>query len=140
MKNKSNNTVSKGTQTRRANIAKMNKWASIGSIYMGGICPIIAMVVAHYQAPDLTKIHSFEEIPASSFLWIIVIGLLAYSAPLIAEWFSKYVGGFKAWGFCIAMETTMSFTSEWTAIPALLTLIGLNAMILRLRFLDKTLA
>jgi hypothetical protein len=139
MKN-TNNTISaksvtKSTETRRKNKIAKHDWASYGSIYMGGICPVIAMAVAHCQAPDLTKVKSWDSIPTSAFLWIIVIGLLCYSAPLIAEWFSKYVGNFKAWGFCVAMETTLTFTNWTTSLPALLTLIALNAMILRNKFL-----
>lgn len=97
---------------------------------MGGICPVIAFSVSHFQAPNLLN----ESWTPKAALWLVTLGLLVYSAPLIASWFSRWVGPVKAWGFVIAMETTMTITDLYTAIPALLTLIALNGMILKEKF------
>jgi hypothetical protein len=124
--------VSKATLTRRNNKRRQNGIASLGSLVMGGIAPITSFEVSHFQAPDLTKVN----LDASSFLWIVTLGLLVYSAPLVISWFSRYVGMVKAVGFVVAMETTQTFTSLSTAVPALMVLVVLNAIILRGRFLN----
>lgn len=122
----------KAAVTRKINKMKANGAASFGALIMGGICPIISFIVSHFQAPDLTK----TPLDASAFLWIVTAGLLVYSAPLIISWFSRYVGFGKALGFTVAMEASQTFTGLTTAIPALLVLVALNAIILRGRFLN----
>lgn len=124
------NRTSKAQQTRRCNKIKRSVLAGAGACYMGGICPVIAFCVSHFQAPDLT----IQPWTPKAALWIVTCGLLIYSAPLIATWFSRWVGNVKSWGFVIAMEATMTFTDLYTAIPALITLIALNGMILRDKF------
>ena len=122
--------ISQASQKRRANKVKRSLVASLSACYMGGICPMLAFSVSHFQAPDL---FTAPWTPRAA-LWLVVAGLLVYSAPLIIAWFSRWVGRGKAVGFTVAMETCMSFTDLYTAIPALLTLIVLNGLILRDKF------
>ena len=68
-------------------------------------------------------------------LWLAVAGGLAYSAPMVAAWFSRYSGPIKAWGFVVALEVAMTFTEGWTPLAALAVLTGLNAYILAGRFI-----
>ena len=67
-------------------------------------------------------------------LWLAVTGGLAYSAPMVATWFSRYAGPIKAWGFVVSLEVAMTFTEGWTPLAALTVLTGLNAYILAGRF------
>jgi hypothetical protein len=130
MFNTTSTKVSKSSKTRRANKAKRSLIASLGACYIGGICPVIAFAVSHFQAPNLfTAAWSPRAV-----LWLVTLGLLVYSAPLIATWFSRWVGSTKAWGFVVAVEVTSTFTDLTTAIPALVTLVALNAIILRDKF------
>jgi hypothetical protein len=122
--------ISKSLRTRHANRVKRSILAGAASAYMGGICPVIAFAVSHYQAPNLFT----EPWTPKAVLWLISLGLLIYSAPLIVAWFQRYVGMVKAIGFTVAMETAMTFTDLVTALPALATLVFLNGMILRDRF------
>lgn len=94
--------------------------------WTGGIVPAITYAVAHYQAPDLTK----QPWTPSAALWLVVIGGLAYSAPMVAAWMTRYAGQVKAWGFVISLEVAMTFTDHITALPALLTLVTINGIIL----------
>lgn len=125
-------TKNKSVRTRQNNKLKRNLIQSMGACYMGGICPCIAFAVSHFQAPNLFT----QDWTPKAALWLVTLGLLIYSAPLIATWFSRWVGSAKAWGFCVAMETTLTFTDLYTAIPALLTLIALNGLILRDKFVN----
>ena len=124
-----NGHVSKGktTETRKGKVShkrsRRQQAAWLGGLVVGGIIPAITYHVAHYQ----TETHPM--------LWLGVAGGLAYSAPMCAEWFARYAGPWKAWGFVVALEVAMTFTpSLWTSLPALATLVGINAMILAKRF------
>lgn len=123
-------TLSKSAHTRRTNQIKRSMAATASACYMGGICPVIAFAVSHFQAPNLFV----EAWTPKAALWLVTLGLLCYSAPLIVDWFQRWVGRFKAVGFVVAMETAMTFTDLYTAIPALLTLVALNGMILKDKF------
>lgn len=107
----------KATQRRRRNLK-----AYLAGIVIGGILPAISCDVAHNQTGQYPM------------LWLAVAGFLAYSAPMVAEWFTRYAGQFKAWGFVVGLETAMTFTHGWTAIAALVVLTGLNAYVLANRF------
>lgn len=122
--------AAKSLRTRHANKIRRSFLANAGAAYMGGICPVIAFAVSHYQAPNLFS----EPWTPKAVLWLISLGLCIYSAPLIVAWFARYVGMVKAIGFTIAMELCMTFTDLVTALPALATLVFLNGMILRNRF------
>jgi hypothetical protein len=93
----------------------MQLWATI----IGGIAPCISFDVAHNQ----TK--------SNSFLWVIVTGLLAYSAPTIQKYLDRYVCNvWKSWGFVIGMEAAMTFTEGWTSYAALFMVVSINALVL----------
>lgn len=121
--------ISKASRTRRQNKIKRSMVASLGACYMGGIIPALTFGVAHFQAPSL-----FGQWSPQSALWLVVLGGLAYSGPMVASWFSCYAGTFKGWGFVVSLEVAMTWTDLYTAIPALLTLCVLNGMILRDKF------
>lgn len=121
--------MSKASRTRRQNKIKRSMVASMGACYMGGIIPALTFGVAHFQAPSL-----FGQWSPQSALWLVVLGGLCYSSPMIAEWFARYAGRVKAWGFVVSLEVAMTWTDLYTAIPALLTLVALNGMILRDKF------
>ena len=89
---------------------------------IGGIVPATTWDIAHSQTQ------------AAPMLWLAVAGGLAYSAPMVAQWFSRYVGNVKGWGFVVSLETALTFTSLETALPALAVLTALNAFILSNRF------
>jgi hypothetical protein len=116
------NKVNKGSITRRKNKVKKNVYAYFAGIILGGVIPLIAFNVAHVQV---------IENPA---LWVIVAGALIYSAPMVSEWFGRYVGKVKGWGFTVALEVSLTFTHHWTAWLALVVLVGLNAFVLANRF------
>lgn len=111
------------TSTRRR---KARSWRQISAyaagIVIGGIVPAITCDVAHNQ------------VQAYPMLWLAVAGGLAYSAPMVAQWFSRYAGAFKAWGFVVSLETAMTFTHGWTAMAGLVVLTGVNAYVLANRF------
>lgn len=111
----------KGLRTRRVNKIKRKASAFSAGLLLGGVIPAITFAVAHYQV---------EEKP---MLWLAVAGGLAYSAPMVAEWFTRYAGTVKAWGFVISLEVALTFTNNITAVPALLALVGLNGWILAQR-------
>lgn len=96
--------------------------AYTAGIVIGGIIPSIAHDVAHNQAQALPM------------LWLAVAGFLAYSAPMVAQWFTRYAGPLKAWGFVVGLEAAMVFTTGWTDWAALAVLTGLNAYVLANRF------
>ena len=101
---------------------KKRIFAYLAGLLIGGIIPTITWDVAHHQTPH------------RPMLWVAVVGGLIYSAPMVADWFSRYVGRIKGWGFVIALETAMTFTEGWTTLSALIVLVGLNAYILAGRF------
>jgi hypothetical protein len=108
----------KGQKTRIRNRRKRG-WAAFGSgLFLGGIIPALTFGIAHWQVQE------------SPMLWLAVAGGLGYSAPMVAEWFARYAGGFKAWGFVGMLEIALTFTDMVTAIPALLALVALNAWVL----------
>lgn len=110
---------------RRKNKAKQvkkNIFAYLAGILIGGIIPTITWDVAHHQT---------QQYP---MLWMAVAGGLIYSAPMVSNWFSRYVGQMKGWGFVVSLETALTFTEGWTTISALVVLVGLNAYILAGRF------
>ena len=108
----------KGERTRRANRVKRKGASFAAGVVLGGIIPAITCELAHYQ------------VQANPALWVAVAGGLIYSAPMVAEWFTRYAGTVKAWGFVASLEVAMTWTDALTAIPALLALIGLNAWVL----------
>lgn len=103
---------------RRVNMVKRKGWSFAAGVVLGGVIPAITFHLAHWQVADK---------PA---LWVAVAGGLVYSAPMVAEWFMRYAGVVKAWGFVASLEVALTFTDMVTAIPALLALIGLNAWVL----------
>jgi hypothetical protein len=96
--------------------------AYLAGLIIGGIIPSITWDIAHHQTQH------------RPILWTAVTGGLIYSAPMVAGWFSRYVGQVKGWGFVVALETAMTFTEGWTTLSALIVLVGLNAYILAGRF------
>lgn len=94
----------------------------MAGLLIGGIIPSITWDIVHHQVGE------------RPMLWLAVAGGLAYSAPMVANWFSRYAGAIKAWGFVVSLEVAMTFTGGWTPIAALLVLTGLNAYILAGRF------
>ena len=73
---------------RRRNKAKQvkkNLFAYLAGILIGGIIPTITWDVAHHQT---------QQCP---LLWMAVSGGLIYSAPMVAVWFSRYVGQINGW-------------------------------------------
>lgn len=92
--------------------------AYVSGCIIGGIIPSITWDVAHHQAPE------------NPWLYIGVLGGLVYSAPLVADWFSQYVGKWKGYGFVVALETALTVTNGWTDITALVVLSALNAYVL----------
>jgi hypothetical protein len=121
----------KGAVTRRKNKVKSGFIRSAGACYMGGICPVISYCVAHEQAPNL--VDGSQWTPQAA-LWLVVVGLLVYSAPLVVQWFSRWVGTLKSVGFVVGLEVAQTFTDPTTALPALVTMVALNAIILRDKF------
>lgn len=118
-----NGLIRKSRSTRRKNARGWRyTTAYAAGIVIGGIIPSIAHDVAHRQAQQLPM------------LWLAVAGFLAYSAPMVATWFTRYAGQLKAWGFVIGLEAAMVFTSGWTDWAALAVLTGLNAYVLAGRF------
>jgi len=114
---------------RKALVSKRNKRAlliTIGAASLGGILPAISYHVAHYQAPSLFT----APWGPSHGLWLVVAGLLAYSAPSVAQWFARYSSPVKAWGFVVGLECAMTCTAQITALPALLALVIVNAIVL----------
>lgn len=103
---------------RRLNRVKRKGWSFVAGTFLGGIVPALTYHVAHYQ------------VESKPMLWLAVAGGLAYSAPMVASWFTRYAGTVKAWGFVVSLETALTVTDNITAIPALLALIGLNAWVL----------
>ena len=112
--------------TRRHVTRRRRGWRKVcafaAGIVIGGIIPSIAHDVAHNQAQ------------AAPMLWLAVAGFLAYSAPMVAQWFTRYAGQIKAWGFVVGLEAAMVFTQGWTDWAALAVLTGLNAYVLADRF------
>lgn len=115
----------KGQRTRKLNQAKSRKGQvarlTAGAI-IGGIIPAIAHDVAHRQTE------------AEPLLWLAVGAFLAYSAPLGAEYLTRYLGQVKAWGMIVGLESAMVITHGWTDWAALVVLTGINAWILSQRF------
>lgn len=123
--------TTKAQRTRLKNKAKQEALAWTGGLIIGGIIPIITYHVAHYQAPNPFVSPWGPEMG----LWLVVFGGLAYSAPTVAQWFTRYSSRAKSWGFVLSLECAMTFThSAWTTLPALAVLVGLNAIILANRF------
>lgn len=120
-RNGHHNKVTRSIRRRTARGWRYVSSYAAGAI-IGGILPAISWDVAHRQTTEFPM------------LWLAVAGFLAYSAPMVAQWFSRYAGQFKAWGFVVGLETAMTFTHGWTAIAALAVLIGLNAFVLAARF------
>lgn len=120
----------KSTLKRKLNKAKTTTCRYLAGFWTGSIIPGITYHLAHHQAPDLFKTPWTPQ----AALWLAVLGGLAYSAPSVAEWFQRYVGPKKAWGFVIALETAMTISSWETALPALLTLCTINGLILADKF------
>lgn len=116
----------KAQLTRKRNAGKSAVARYAASAILGGIIPALIYHVSHFQAPDLTKTPWGPE----AALWLLVAGGLAYSAPMVATWFSRYAGVAKAWGFVILLEGCMTFTAPATSLPALVALIALNAIVL----------
>jgi len=108
---------------------------TLAGAWTGGIIPTLTYLIAHYQAPNL--VDGTPWTPKAA-LWLAVIGGLAYSAPTVAHWFSRYSNNIKAWGFVASLETAMTITDYTTSLPALLTLVGINAWVLADKF-KKTL-
>lgn len=108
----------KSSRTRRRNLAKRKGWAFASGLLLGGIIPAITFGVAHFQ------------VQTNPALWVAVAGGLVYSAPMVAEFCTRYMGPMKAYGFVCSLEVALTFTAYSTAVPALLALIGLNAWVL----------
>ena len=123
-KNNMKTTTSNKTVRRSPKIKRAKSYALklVAGTVIGGIVPAITYGVAHYQTQ------------ANPALWVAVAGGLAYSAPTVAAWFTRYSGQIKAWGFVISLEAALTFTQPITALPALAVLVGLNAFILANRF------
>jgi len=118
--------VSQSTITRRKNV-RNRKWIILASAsWTGGIVPALAFAVAHFQAPSLFDAPWTPQ----SALWLFVVGALTYSAPMVVNWFSRFVGVTKAVGFVLCLEGCLVWTDMITAVPALLTLIAINAYVL----------
>lgn len=111
------------TPTKRTRRAML---ITTGASLLGGILPAISYDVAHRQAPDLFT----QPWSAHHGLWLIVAGLLVYSSFSVQSFMARYVGNLKAWGFVIGIETAATCTDHWTAIPALLALCVINAVVL----------
>ena len=116
--------IEAGRRRRKNQTAEGKKriFAYLAGLLIGGIIPTITWDVAHHQTQH------------RPMLWAAVMGGLIYSAPMVAGWFSRYVGQIKGWGFVVALETAMTFTEGWTTLSALIVLVGLNAYILAGRF------
>lgn len=103
-----------------ANFRKEPMAATIGAI-IGGIAPVLSFAIAHKFTP--------------TWRWAIVAGALLYSATSVWEAiYSIYgrgvKGGFKATGFVVILEAAMVAVPLWYVyIPALLVLVGINAVI-----------
>lgn len=102
----------------RARVKKLKGWSFAAGVVLGGVIPSITFDVAHRQ------------VQSQPMLWLAVAGGLVYSAPMVAQWFTRYAGLVKAWGFVVSLEVALVVTDYITAIPALLALIGLNAWVL----------
>lgn len=122
--------AAKSNRTKLRNKFKNSTRAYLAGFWTGGIVPTLTYAVAHFQAPDLF----IQPWGPKEALWLVVIGGLTYSAPMVAAWFSRYVGNIKAWGFVLSLEVTLTFTEQITAIPALVTLICINGLILADKF------
>lgn len=110
--------ATKGQRTRIRNRRKRG-WAAFGSgLFLGGIIPALTFETAHYQ------------VEAKPMLWLAVAGGLLYSAPMVAEFCTRYMGSLKAWGFVAMLEISLTFTDSITSVPALTALVALNAWVL----------
>lgn len=115
--NSNRNGYHKATKARTRKL-KRKGWSFAAGVVLGGVIPAVTFDVAHRQ------------VQACPMLWLAVAGGLVYSAPMVAAWFTRYAGVVKAWGFVVSLETALVVTDYVTAIPTLLTLIGLNAWVL----------
>lgn len=110
--------LTKSVSRRRLNRVKKKGWSFASGVVLGGIIPAITWECSHYQ------------VESKPMLWLAVAGGLAYSAPVVAQWFARYSGPLKSWGFVVSLEVALTFTDYITAVPALICLIGLNAWVL----------
>ena len=109
----------RATERRRtARNARLAAVAYFAGMMLGGVIPTITWDVAHRQVAQ------------TPLLWLGVAGGLLYSAPIVATWFSAYVGKLKGWGFVLSLEVALTVTQGWTSITALLVLTALNAYVL----------
>ncbi len=100
-------------------ISAANK-RSIGQLsaaVASGFLPIASYMMAHVEAK------------ANPILWVLVAAALAFSAPTLAGWATKWCGGkVKAWGFTVLLEGVLvASTTGWLSMTALTILVVINA-------------
>ncbi len=83
--------------------------------------PVAAYVIAHVEAVE------------RPWMWVLVAAALAYSAPTVAKWATKWAGHpVKAWGFVVLLEGVMVFSQiKWLSIIAVGILVAVNAYVAR---------
>jgi hypothetical protein len=81
-----------------------------------GFLPVASFVIAHIEAP------------VNPWMWALVAAALAFSAPTLAEWATKWCRDrWKAWGFTILLEGVMVFsTVQYLAVAGAIILVIIN--------------
>jgi hypothetical protein len=81
-----------------------------------GFLPVASFVIAHIEAPG------------NPWMWALVAAALAFSAPTLADWATKWCKDkWKAWGFTILLEGVMVFsTVQYLAVAGAIILVIIN--------------
>lgn len=81
-----------------------------------GFLPVASFVIAHIEAPG------------NPWMWGLVLAALAFSAPTLADWATKWCKDrWKAWGFTVLLEGVMVFsTVQYLAVAGAVILVIIN--------------
>lgn len=85
---------------------------------LGGFIPLASYVLVHF------------EVSSMPLKWLIVAGALIYSALTVFDWAKGWTKHpFKAFGFVVLLEGTMTFAATpWLSATALALLLGINGI------------
>jgi hypothetical protein len=95
-----------------------NRIASFCGAFFGGIIPLGVYIISHY------------ELSKNPWMWVLVIGGLAYSALTVFDWaVMAFKHKTKAFGFVVLLEGVMTFSGTgWLSIVYLMALMVVNSV------------
>ena len=95
--------------------SSLHSQATIAAI-SAGFLPVDSFVIAHV------------EVQVNPWMWALVAAALAFSAPTLAEWATRWCKDrWKAWGFTILLEGVMVFSSvQYLAVAGAIILVAIN--------------